>query len=442
MKSLMRWLIAPVAMLLAPAPVVAQPQPAAESAVRPASAGATFLGDTGLWYVPAAEVLPAGVWNAGFSAASETRDRGAVKPSYGAMSAARGVGHRTELFGSWHLTTDVEGRRGRGDLLAGAKIGLLSERRGSPVAVAARVVLKVPTGNDEIGASSGRADLLTEVVASRHFGRTEVTGSTGLVFRGNPRGVDQPNGVRSGAGVAFMAHRAIRLFAELQGEAYRGGERPARLVSPLDTPTSASAGVSWLIADRFAASVGVNRALGSRDEVRGMGAAVRVGYSPGTRRATAVAAPTSRPAPANTGGAPSAPPARPASSAAPAESAGRGSPVLALDDIHFDLDRHTLRPDAFVVLDRAVAALRENPTLRLQLDGHTCEIGTTEYNFALGARRAAAVRDYLVSRGVAADRLQATSYGEERPKHGTRTEDTRALNRRVELRPVTSTGRQ
>ncbi len=70
------------------------------------------------------------------------------------------------------------------------------------------------------------------------------------------------------------------------------------------------------------------------------------------------------------------------------------------EDVHFDFDRYTLRPEATRVLDEAVAALRDNPTLRVEIEGHTCNIGTAEYNLALGDRRANAVRDYLVSRGV------------------------------------------
>jgi peptidoglycan-associated lipoprotein len=103
------------------------------------------------------------------------------------------------------------------------------------------------------------------------------------------------------------------------------------------------------------------------------------------------------------------------------------------EDVHFDFDRYTLRPEATRILDEAVAAMRENPTLRLTVEGHTCSIGTAEYNLALGDRRANAVKDYLVSRGVTADRLQTISYGEERPKYDNSREETRRLNRRAAL---------
>ena len=103
------------------------------------------------------------------------------------------------------------------------------------------------------------------------------------------------------------------------------------------------------------------------------------------------------------------------------------------EDVHFDFDRYTLRPEATRVLDEAVAALREDPTLRVNIEGHTCNIGTAEYNLALGDRRANAVKEYLVSRGVTADRLQTVSYGEERPKYDNAREETRRLNRRAAL---------
>jgi peptidoglycan-associated lipoprotein len=106
---------------------------------------------------------------------------------------------------------------------------------------------------------------------------------------------------------------------------------------------------------------------------------------------------------------------------------------ITFEDVHFDFDRYTLRPEATRLLDEAVTALNQNPTLRVNIEGHTCNIGTAEYNLALGDRRANAVRDYLISRGVTAARLQTVSYGEERPKYDNAREETRRLNRRAAL---------
>jgi peptidoglycan-associated lipoprotein len=103
------------------------------------------------------------------------------------------------------------------------------------------------------------------------------------------------------------------------------------------------------------------------------------------------------------------------------------------EDVYFDFDRYSLRPEATRVLDEAIAALKENATLKVEIEGHTCSIGTAEYNLALGDRRANAVKDYLVSRGVTTDRLRTVSYGEEKPKYDNSREETRRLNRRAAL---------
>jgi peptidoglycan-associated lipoprotein len=107
--------------------------------------------------------------------------------------------------------------------------------------------------------------------------------------------------------------------------------------------------------------------------------------------------------------------------------------AITFEDVHFDFDRYSLRPEATRALDEAITALQANPTLRIEIEGHTCNIGTAEYNLALGERRATAVRDYLTSRGIAANRLTSVSYGEERPKHDNAREETRRLNRRAAL---------
>ena len=101
--------------------------------------------------------------------------------------------------------------------------------------------------------------------------------------------------------------------------------------------------------------------------------------------------------------------------------------------MHFEFDRYTLRPDALSVLDEAVTAMQANPNCGSQIEGHTCNIGTAEYNLALGERRAQAVRDYLTSKGSTPERLSTVSYGEERPQYDNSREETRRLNRRAAL---------
>jgi len=97
---------------------------------------------------------------------------------------------------------------------------------------------------------------------------------------------------------------------------------------------------------------------------------------------------------------------------------------------YFDYDKASLQPESLAILEQHAAFLRNNPERRVTIDGFTDERGTREYNLALGDRRANAVRDYLVSRGIGTDRLRTVSYGEERPKYDNAREETRRLNRR------------
>ena len=103
------------------------------------------------------------------------------------------------------------------------------------------------------------------------------------------------------------------------------------------------------------------------------------------------------------------------------------------EDVHFDFDRYTLREGAARVLDELVAALNDDPSLSIQIEGHTCNIGTAEYNLALGERRANSVEEYLTGLGVSGGRLSTISYGEERPQHDNSREETRRLNRRAAM---------
>jgi peptidoglycan-associated lipoprotein len=85
------------------------------------------------------------------------------------------------------------------------------------------------------------------------------------------------------------------------------------------------------------------------------------------------------------------------------------------DRIFFDTDSSVIRADAASTLDRQAQWLNQYPTYRITVEGHADERGTREYNLALGARRAAATRQYLASRGVAVSRINTISFGKERP---------------------------
>lgn len=85
------------------------------------------------------------------------------------------------------------------------------------------------------------------------------------------------------------------------------------------------------------------------------------------------------------------------------------------DRVFFEVDSTSLTPQATATLDRQAAWLARYPRYTFIVEGHADERGTREYNYSLGARRGQSVRDYLVSRGVAASRMRTISYGKERP---------------------------
>lgn len=101
--------------------------------------------------------------------------------------------------------------------------------------------------------------------------------------------------------------------------------------------------------------------------------------------------------------------------------------------VYFDYDSFDLRDDSRASLDARIPVLQANPNVRLVIAGHTDERGSTEYNLALGQRRAASVQRYLVDRGIAASRLELVSFGEERPATTGSDEGAWAQNRRAEF---------
>ena len=107
--------------------------------------------------------------------------------------------------------------------------------------------------------------------------------------------------------------------------------------------------------------------------------------------------------------------------------------------IHFDLDRSNIRSDDMGALDQKVAILQANPDLRIRVGGHCDERGSDEYNLALGNRRAQAAKQYLVSHGIDASRIETQSWGEERPMVDGHDESAWSQNRRAEFE-VTSGG--
>jgi peptidoglycan-associated lipoprotein len=116
------------------------------------------------------------------------------------------------------------------------------------------------------------------------------------------------------------------------------------------------------------------------------------------------------------------------------EAAAPAGSVLNLEKVFFEFDAYTLTTQSREILARNAEWLRQNPAASLTIEGHCDERGSDEYNLALGQRRADAAKNYLVSLGIAAERLSGISYGEERPAAAGSDESVWSQNRRAEFR--------
>ena len=523
--------------------------PASEESTRPETT--TFFGDSGLWFVPTAEVLPNGKWSVSGYRRGTNYIQGYTNVGDFAGTFGVGLKNRVELFGSFLVDTRIDrdtrplfladpkvggfiDRYPRvtqswtgdhvGDLLLGAKVNVLSEADQRPVALAVRGMVKVPTGDKAVGVSTGKADVLGDLIVSKEAGKmVEVSGYAGAAYQGQPDGFTTPTSVfRWGGGVSGPSRSLVRLVGELNGvvPSSSSASLAATLVGTdgslapatvtVEKQTRATVGLTIQLPKGFFLGGGASWSLPRQARIAALADddpsadywdwQVRLGYHPGVRRYVAPPPPPPPPPPAPvlqpptvkaqcdpctvqvgqpstltaTGQDPQGFPltyrwTAPAGTfATPSEARtgwtapGQEGPVPAtvtvdnghggtasdtvtiqvvrpprkeytFEDVHFDFDRYSLRPEATRVLDEAVTALQQDATLRVEIEGHTCNIGTAEYNLALGDRRANAVRDYLVSRGISADRLRTVSYGEERPKYDNSREETRRLNRRAAL---------
>lgn len=135
------------------------------------------------------------------------------------------------------------------------------------------------------------------------------------------------------------------------------------------------------------------------------------------------------PPPPATAPAPETPPPTPPVAQGPLPGTEQDFVINVGDRVYFDLDSYSVRADAAPVLDAQAAWLAKYPAVMVRIEGNADERGTREYNLGLGSRRANAVRDYLVNRGVASSRISTVSYGKERPIDPGTTEDAYQRNR-------------
>ena len=107
--------------------------------------------------------------------------------------------------------------------------------------------------------------------------------------------------------------------------------------------------------------------------------------------------------------------------------------TLSSNTVYFGFDSSTIRNSEFDKLNQVVNFLKSNPSARIKVEGHCDERGTSAYNLALGQRRAASAREYLINAGIDASRISSLSWGEDKPAAFGKTESDYAKNRRAEF---------
>jgi hypothetical protein len=298
---------------------------------RPATT--TASGDTGLWFVPTGEILPAKNWSVSVYRVNFDYQQGFTDLSNFPVTFGVGLADRAELFASWSLVRRIDrdvrplffptlggieaagvvneypfvnsGWSGNqlGDLWIGAKVNLTSQYRQAPAAFAIRGMVKIPTADSDEGAGTGKPDFGIDAIISSEFNeRVEFSGFGGFVVRGDPDAFDLLNGFRWGVGVGTPSRSSLRLTAELHGEIYLDDavlpKGPTILLilpssSEQESPVTGTVGLTWQGARGVFAGAALNwnaridgrSKFGTFTDETGdsLGFQFRIGYHPGVR---------------------------------------------------------------------------------------------------------------------------------------------------------------
>jgi len=112
------------------------------------------------------------------------------------------------------------------------------------------------------------------------------------------------------------------------------------------------------------------------------------------------------------------------------------SKVFTLDNVYFDVDKATIKKESYKQLDELVNLLKLKKNMEIEIAGHTDNSGRKEYNMELSQKRAEAVKQYLIKKGISANRIKAVGYGDTQPIATNDTPQGRAKNRRIEVRVI------
>ena len=110
---------------------------------------------------------------------------------------------------------------------------------------------------------------------------------------------------------------------------------------------------------------------------------------------------------------------------------------VVMRNIFFDYDSYSIKPESKSELTKLLSFLVTNPTMQIEISGHTDNTGTVEYNKNLSENRALSVKNYLINNGIEAARLTCKGYGNTQPLADNKSEEGRAMNRRTEFKVIT-----
>lgn len=294
-------------------------QDSEDEAVRPAIT--SYWGDTGLWFIPTAEVIKSRGWAFAVYRTEMDFKQGSSDATFYPITFAAGAGSRMEIFGAYRAVTHID-RDTRplfapsaaseagiindyplvrtewtgsefGDAYFGAKVNLMSEHRRQPMAMALRGTVKLPTaGEDTVG--TGQFDYIADLVLSKEVRGVEMAGFGGFIFRGDPTGVSLSDGLRWGIGAGFGPRSSVRFTTELYGEkpaddvALTSGTligedgSIAPISTEIESPVNAAFGLTWQHPNGMLLGIGTSYRFGIEGR-SGWGLQLRLGFHPGVR---------------------------------------------------------------------------------------------------------------------------------------------------------------
>jgi hypothetical protein len=317
-------------MMLSSEFVSAQTSPAPQQGTttqetRPATS--TFEGDSGMWFVPTAELLstdPKKRLSLNLHRADFDVNPGSTDIAHFSVGAAYAVHRQIELFGSWRALTRVDRDeeplfnpgpaggiandfpsltsgfgQGVGDLVLGVKVNLASQANQDRFAFAIRPLVKLALRSADRGVSTGESDFQVDAVVSQEVNqRLEWSAFAGATKRGDPLGIDLSNGIRWGAGTMFPTRSPFRVFGELHGEkltqksatvaedaAIRQQESMIPMLNPQRSPVNVNVGAIWQHYGGFFIGAGLQFNVNQRGVSAGshVGIQGRIGFHRGVR---------------------------------------------------------------------------------------------------------------------------------------------------------------